>query len=59
MTSNNNSRAWIVGGTTIIGLGVGLLFLRTSALIFVACLLIGIGVGLVLAQLVTGDKRRD
>lgn len=38
-----------VGGTTMIGLGVGFFLLPQSALYFVASLLIGIGAGLVLA----------
>lgn len=48
--------AWVIGGTTLIGLGVGLVFLETSALLFVASLVIGIGVGLVIAPLIAKDK---
>jgi hypothetical protein len=59
MKENTGRGAWIIGGTTMIGLGAGLIFLNTSALIFVACLLIGIGVGLVLAQLVSRDSGRE
>ena len=33
------------------GVGVGLIFLKTSALLFVACVLIGVGAGLVIAPL--------
>lgn len=48
---NNNKGSWVIGGTTLIGLGVGLVFLKTSALYFVASILIGVGAGLVLAPL--------
>ena len=41
--------AWIVGATTLVGVGVGLVFLQTSALYFLASILIGIGVGLAIA----------
>ena len=41
----NNRQTWIIGGTTLIGLGVGFIFLQTSALLFVASILIGIGLG--------------
>ncbi len=44
---------WAIGGTTMIGLGVGLIFLQTSALILVASLIIGIGAGLVLVPLIS------
>ena len=41
-----------VGGGTMIGLGIGFVFLRTSPLLFVACLLAGIGVGLLVSALI-------
>ena len=47
---------WIIGGTTCIGIGVGFIFLHISALLFVACIMIGIGAGLVLAA-VFSDKK--
>ena len=45
--------SWVIGGTTLIGIGVGFIFLRTSALLFVACILIGIGLGLVIAPMIS------
>jgi hypothetical protein len=48
---------WAIGGTTLIGIGVGFIFLRTSALLFVASILIGIGVGLLIASLVSRRGR--
>ena len=55
----NNSRhrgSWIIGGTTLIGLGVGLVLLKTSALWFVAALVIGLGAGILLASLFPADN---
>ena len=51
-----NKGSWIIGGTTLIGLGVGLIFLSESALVFVASILIGIGVGLVITSLIPVTK---
>ena len=54
MTTNGSWRdrgAWAVGGGTLVGLGVGFLFITTSVFAFVACLLIGIGAGLLIASL--------
>jgi hypothetical protein len=48
--------AWIIGGTTLIGLGVGFIFVKSSPLIFIASLLIGIGVGLVITPIISGKK---
>ena len=43
--------AWAIGGTTLMGLGIGFIFLQTSVFIFLASLLSGIGLGLVIAAL--------
>jgi len=48
--------SWAIGGTTLMGIGVGFIFLKTSALLFVACILIGIGLGLVIAPMISGKK---
>jgi hypothetical protein len=48
--------AWAVGGMTLVGVGVGLALLPTSALLFVASVLTCIGVGLVMAAAMS---RRD
>ena len=51
-TGKNFDRgAWAVGGGTLVGLGVGFFFITTSIFAFIACLLIGIGAGLLIAAL--------
>ena len=44
---------WAIGGTTMIGVGVGLIYLQTSVLIFVASIIIGIGAGLIIAPILS------
>lgn len=57
MTKQTDDKStWAIGGTTLIGLGVGFIFLQTSGLLFVASLLIGIGAGLVIAPLISSRK---
>jgi hypothetical protein len=48
-----NKGSWVIGGTTLLGIGVGLIFLQTSALFFVASILIGIGLGIVIAPIIS------
>ena len=56
---NEDKSSWAIGGTTMIGLGVGLIFPQTSVLIFVASLIIGIGSGLVIAPLISCKNKRN
>jgi F0F1-type ATP synthase assembly protein I len=48
--------SWAIGGTTLIGIGVGFIFLQASPLLFVASILIGIGLGLVIAPIISRKK---
>ena len=56
MDSKSDKSSWAIGGTTLIGLGVGLIFLKTSVLYFVASILIGIGTGLVITSFISKVK---
>ncbi|NNL78709.1 MAG: hypothetical protein HKO68_20440 [Desulfobacterales bacterium] len=56
MNKKDDKSTWVIGGTTLIGIGVGFIFLRTSALFFVASILIGIGSGLVITSLISREK---
>ena len=47
---------WVIGGTTIIGIGVGFIFLQSSPLLFVASIMIGLGLGLVIVPLIPRKK---
>jgi len=58
MNKKDDMSKWVIGGTTLIGLGVGFIFLKASGLIFVASILIGIGAGLVLAPLISAINRQ-
>ncbi|MBT3349534.1 hypothetical protein HN954_03685 [bacterium] len=51
----NDKSSWAIGGMTMIGIGVGFIFLQTSALLFVASIMIGIGAGLVIAPLISKE----
>jgi len=48
--------SWAIGGMTMVGIGVGFIFLQTSPLFFVACILIGIGLGLLIAAIISNKN---
>lgn len=56
ITKKTDKSSWAIGGTTLIGLGVGFIFLKTSPLIFVSCILIGLGIGLLIAPFISNKR---
>jgi hypothetical protein len=57
LENKRDKSSWAIGGTTLIGVGVGLIFLKTSVIFFVASILIGIGSGLVIASFISRVKK--
>ena len=59
MTTNvtDDKSTWAIGGGLLLGLGVGFFYLRESALIFVGCILGGLGLGLILTSLISAFRK--
>lgn len=57
-SKKEDKSSWAIGGTIIIGVGVGFFFLPSSPLLFVASIMIGLGVGLVLAPIISCTKEQ-
>ena len=55
-TSRPIRGSWIIGGMTLVGIGVGFVFLQTSALYFIASVMAGIGLGIVIAAVFSGRE---
>ena len=53
MTTGGDRSTWVIGGTTLVGVGVGFIFIQTSALVFVASILIGLGAGLIITPFIS------
>ncbi len=47
---------WAIGGTTLIGIGVGFILLPKSPFLFIASILIGIGLGLIITPMISNKK---
>ena len=56
MDKNQDKSSWAVGGGLLLGLGVGFFFIQQNVLAFVGCLLGGLGVGLILAAILSGKR---
>ena len=56
MSKKVDKSDWAIGGALIMGLGVGLFFVQTNPMAFVACLLTGLGLGLVITSVLSRIK---
>ena len=54
--SKNDKGNWAIGGGILAGLGVGFFFLETSALAFVGSMLTGLGIGILIAAIISVKK---
>ncbi|WP_299124287.1 hypothetical protein [uncultured Winogradskyella sp.] len=48
---------WAIGGMTMIGVGVGLIFVQTAPILLVASILVGIGLGIVITSIISSRKK--
>jgi len=49
----DDKSTWAIGGGLLMGLGVGFFFLQQSPLIFVGCILAGLGLGLMITSIIS------
>lgn len=55
-TKKEDKSVWAIGGMTMVGVGVGLIFVKSSPMLLVASIIIGIGLGLVITSIIGGSK---
>lgn len=56
-SKKDDKSTWAIGGGLLLGLGVGFFFLKESALVFVGCLLAGLGLGLMITSIISSLKK--
>ncbi len=54
----DDKSTWAIGGGVLMGIGAGFFFLRESPLAFVACILLGIGLGLMINSIISSREGR-
>ena len=56
MTNKKNDKStWAIGGGILMGMGVGLFFVQESPIAFVACLFLGLGLGLMITAILSRE----
>ena len=55
----DDKSTWAIGGGVLMGVGAGFFFLKESPLAFVACILLGIGLGLVITSIISSKKGQN
>jgi len=58
-TKNDDKSTWAIGGTTMIGVGVGLIFVQTAPLLMAASVIIGVGAGLIITSLISSKNKQE
>ena len=52
----DDKSTWAIGGGVLMGIGAGFFFLKESPLAFVACIVLGIGLGLVITSIISRGR---
>ena len=52
----DDKSSWAIGGCTLIGIGVGFVFLTVNVFYFLASILVGIGLGLFIVSIISKKK---
>jgi len=56
-TNNKDDKStWAIGGGVLMGIGAGFFFLKESPLAFVACILLGLGLGLLITSIISRGR---
>ena len=55
----DDKSTWAIGGGVLMGVGAGFFFLKESPLAFIACILLGIGLGLVITSIISSKKGQN
>jgi F0F1-type ATP synthase assembly protein I len=59
MTAKKNDKSsWAIGGGVLMGIGIGFFFLRENPLVFVGCIMLGLGFGLMVTALISRKKEQ-
>ena len=58
-TKRDDKSSWAIGGSLMMGIGAGFFVLHYSALYFVGCIMLGLGLGLVLAAVLSRPRHEE
>lgn len=52
----DDKSTWAIGGGLLTGMGVGFFFIQESPLVFVGCMLLGLGLGLLTVSIISSKE---
>ncbi len=55
----DDKSTWAIGGGLLLGLGVGFFFLKTAPLAFIGSMIAGLGLGLILASIISSKGKNE
>lgn len=57
--TKEDKSSWAIGGMTMVGVGVGVIFVQTAPMLMVSSIIVGVGLGLVMASLMSCKKESE
>lgn len=58
-TKKDDKSTWAIGGMTLVGVGVGLIYVQTAPLLMAASIIIGLGIGLVITPIISRIREQE
>jgi F0F1-type ATP synthase assembly protein I len=55
----SDKSTWAIGGSLLMGLGVGFFFLKTFPLACIGCMILGLGLGLVIRAVISSIRGKE
>lgn len=52
----SDKSTWAIGGSLLVGIGIGFIYIKENPMILIAGIIIGLGAGLIITSIISRDK---